>query len=203
MYSHVNLSKGLRQFCFNTFICLHSHNVNDEVEKLCPHICSCLILFIAILLAKGVFLFLFHTFCSRSAPPHTTVCGRVLYKWGGRTYLWMMPSYHILLCCNELYWWWTVTPRVTLCPLLLFHHWAWPRASALQVEFAELVYLYMAYTLRASARVSHKKWDRAVDTKGKFGGIQKMTPKNPRDPYPRNFSNVKFWWFYYVLFIRY
>ena len=45
-----------------------------------------------------------------------------------------------LLCCNELYSWWTVTPRVSLCQVLLSAHWAWPRASALQVEFGELVY---------------------------------------------------------------
>ena len=44
-----------------------------------------------------------------------------------------------LLCCNELYSWWTVTPRVSLCPLLLWHHRAWPRASSLQGEFGELV----------------------------------------------------------------
>ena len=32
-------------------------------------------------------LLLFHNLCSRSALPHTTVCGRALYKGGGRTYL--------------------------------------------------------------------------------------------------------------------
>ena len=79
-----------------------------------------------------------------------------------------------LLCCNELYSWWTVTPRVSLCPLLLSAHWAWPRASAIQEEFGELV--YMACTLEATPRGSHKKWDRAVDPKG----IQKMTQKNRR-----------------------
>ena len=60
----------------------------------------------------------------------------VLYKGGGRTYLWMMPCYHTF----TMYSWWTVTPRVSLCPLLLSSHGAWSRASALQVEFGELVY---------------------------------------------------------------
>ena len=50
------------------------------------------------------------------------------------TYVWCHVNIP-LLCCNELYSWWTVTPRVSLCPLLLSAHWAWPRASALQVEF--------------------------------------------------------------------
>ena len=86
-----------------------------------------------------------------------------------------------LLCCNELYSWWTVTPRVSLCPVLMSTHWAWPRATAFQVEFGELVYI--ACTLGASPRGSHKKWDRAVDPKGNFWGCKKW-PLKTKWPIP-------------------
>ena len=42
-------------------------------------------------------------------------------------------------------------PAVSLCPLLLSTHWAWPRATALLVEFGELV--YSVYTQGEPTRV--------------------------------------------------
>ena len=36
-----------------------------------------------------------------------------------------------------------------------------------------------------------------------FGGCKKRRLKTIGDPYSRIFSNVKFWWFYYVFFIHY
>ena len=79
-----------------------------------------------------------------------------------------------LLYCNELYSW-TVTPRVSLCPVLLSAHWAWPRASALQVVWRAGT--YMACTL-GGTHEGPIKLDRAFDLKGNFWEMQKMTPKN-------------------------
>ena len=48
------------------------------------------------------------------------------------TYKW----WHVidpLLYCNEFSSWWTVTPRVSDCPLLMCPYWARPRASSPQV----------------------------------------------------------------------
>ena len=82
-----------------------------------------------------------------------------------------------LLCSNELYSWWTVTPWVSLWPVLLFHHWAWPSASVLQVEFGELV--YGMYTRGEPTRVPLKNETGPLFLRVILGDA-KMTPKNQR-----------------------
>ena len=64
--------------------------------------------------------------------------GAVLWGWFDLPMKDAMSAYLYYVAVS--YSWWTVIPRVSLCPVLLFHHWAWPRARALQVEFGELVY---------------------------------------------------------------
>ena len=81
--------------------------------------------------------------------------------------------YYIAMSCNRSGQQWT--PRVSLCPVLLSAHWAWPRASALQVVWRAGT--YMACTL-GGTHEGPIKLDRAFDLKGNFWEMQKMTPKN-------------------------
>ena len=85
------------------------------------------------------------------------------------------------------------TPRVAL-PTFAVRTRACPRASALQIEFGELV--YVRYTRGEATRLQLK------NETGQLIRMQKTSPKNPKgDPDPRKFSNVKFCGFSYLFFI--
>ena len=70
----------------DTRTCATPFITNSRCRPFCPLYPLCLMALLPIM-AMMPLMPIIHTLCSRSALPHTTVCGSALYKGGGRTYL--------------------------------------------------------------------------------------------------------------------